>query len=196
MEILRLSSGRQLESVGGWLCAHPARTALLCAVSPVLMGGTPVFADEADPRVTRFVSAARNARSDEAIATWTVRTLGSSEAMFKRLLPLILSGEKTGTFSLGDAPPVGEYCVVTHFDGTPALIWRVVAVEIVPFDVISVAHLQVEGEVLRNVEAWRKVHLAAWAAQFKGKSRVEIGKTPVVVQRFVLIHPQAPAGVQ
>ena len=45
--------------------------------------------------------------------------------MFARLLPLILGGFKTGTFSLGEAPRVGAYVVVTHFDGTPALIWRI-----------------------------------------------------------------------
>lgn len=138
-----------------------------------------------------FVSAAREARPDEPIEAWTVRTLGSSEAMFGRLLPLILSGEKTGTFSLGEAPRVGEYQVITHFDGTPALLWRITAVEIVAFDAISAAHVQVEGKALRDVEAWRAVHIAAWAAQFAGKSRAEIGATPVVMQRYVVVFPQA-----
>ena len=168
--------------------------ALLCAVSFVTTGGAPASAGAPDPRVESFVAAAREARSDEPIASWTVRTLGSSQAMFERLLPLILSGEKTGTFSLGEAPQVGEYCVITHFDGTPALLWRVTAVEVLPFDAISAAHVQVEGEALRDVEAWRQVHLAAWAAQLEGRSRAEIGATPVVAQRFVVIHPQAPAG--
>jgi len=159
-----------------------------------MTGGAPALAGAPDPRVENFVAAAREARPEEPIATWTVRTLGSSEAMFERLLPLILSGEKTGTFSLGEAPRVGEYCVITHFDGTPALVWRVTAVDIVPFDAISVAHVQVEGKALRDVEAWRKVHLAAWATQFQGRSRAEIGATPVVAQRYVVIHPQASAG--
>jgi uncharacterized protein YhfF len=140
-----------------------------------------------------FIAEARAAHPDEPILSWTVRTLGSSEAMFERLLPLILSGEKTGTFSLGEAPQVGEYCVVTHFDGTPALIWRVTAVEIVPFDAISLVHVQVEGKALRDVERWREVHIAAWSAQLQGKSRAEIGATPVVAQRYVVIHPQAAA---
>lgn len=168
--------------------------ALLCAVPFLMAGGAPAGAGAPDPRIGSFIAAARAAQPGEPIARWTVRTLGSSQAMFERLLPLILSGEKTGTFSLGEAPQVGEYCVITHFDGTPALLWRVTAVEVLPFDAISAAHVQVEGEALRDVEAWRQVHLAAWAAQLEGRSRAEIGATPVVAQRFVVIHPQAPAG--
>lgn len=169
---------------------------LLCAASWVTSSGAPALAGAPDPRIESFVAASREARPDETLVAWTVRTLGSSEAMFERLLPLILSGEKTGTFALGEAPQVGEYCVVTHFDGTPALIWRVTAIEILPFDAVSAAHVQVEGKALRDVEAWRKVHLAAWAAQLHGKSRAEIGATPVVMQRFVVIHPQDPTGDQ
>lgn len=161
----------------------------LLAVGCLLLtaSGAPAFAGAPEA----FVSAAREARPDEPIEAWTVRTLGSSEAMFGRLLPLILSGEKTGTFSLGEAPRVGEYQVITHFDGTPALLWRITAVEIVAFDAISAAHVQVEGKALRDVEAWRAVHIAAWAAQFAGKSRAEIGATPVVMQRYVVVFPQA-----
>ncbi|MGE0581512.1 MAG: ASCH domain-containing protein [Steroidobacteraceae bacterium] len=121
----------------------------------------------------------------------TVRTLGSSEEMFRRLLPLILDGSKTGTFSLGEPPRVGDCVAVTHFDGTPALIWRVTGVEILPFDAIGAAQLALESPGLRELEAWRKVHLRAWAGQLAGKSRAEIGRTPVVVQRFVVIHPVA-----
>lgn len=187
---------RQRRYGSGWRRVRAWLPALPCAVSVVMTGGAPALAGAPDPRVENFVAAAREARPDEPIATWTERTLGSSEAMFERLLPLILSGEKTGTFSLGEAPRVGEYCVITHFDGTPALVWRVTAVEIVPFDAVSATHVQVEGKALRDVEAWRKVHLAAWAAQLQGRSRAEIGATPIVAQRYVVIHPQAPAGAR
>lgn len=133
------------------------------------------------------------ARPGEPLGDYTVRTLGSSEEMFARLLPLILGGFKTGTFSLGEAPRVGAYVVVTHFDGTPALIWRITGVEIVPFDEIGARQLEAEGPGLREVGAWRQVHARAWAGQLAGKSRAEIGRTPVVVQRFEIIYPAASA---
>ncbi|MGE0436061.1 MAG: ASCH domain-containing protein [Steroidobacteraceae bacterium] len=156
--------------------------------------GAPEAAVAATAKIEAFVAAARTARPDEPIDAYTVRTLGSSEEMFERLLPLILDGSKTGTFSLGEPVQTGALVLVTHFDGTPALIWRVTAVEIVPFDAIDERHLEAEGPALRNIEAWRQVHIRAWAAQLAGKSRAEIGRTPVVVQRFRVIHPQAPSG--
>lgn len=157
---------------------------LLIAVS-----GVPASAGAPDARVEAFVAAARVARPGEPLGDYTVRTLGSSEEMFARLLPLILGGFKTGTFSLGEAPRVGAYVVVTHFDGTPALIWRITGVEIVPFDEIGARQLEAEGPGLREVGAWRQVHARAWAGQLAGKSRAEIGRTPVVVQRFEIIYP-------
>lgn len=164
---------------------------LLCAAS-----GAPAHAGAPEARIASFVAAAREARPDELLAAYTVRTLGSSEEMFGRLLPLILDGSKTGTFSLGEAPQVGAYVVVTHFDGSPALIWRVTEVEILPFDDIGERQLAAEGPALREVEAWRQVHIRAWATQLAGKTREEIGKTLVVAQRFVVIYPRAPAPAQ
>lgn len=142
-------------------------------------------------QIEAFVAAARAARPDEPLQSYLVRSLGSSEAMSEVLLRTVMQGEKTGTFSLGDPPRVGEYYVVTRFDGTPALIWRITQVEIKPFDAITTADTQIEGKALRSdLEAFRKVHLSFWATEFAGKSRQEIGATPVAVQRFVVIYPQ------
>ena len=148
--------------------------------------GSIVFSGDSD-------ATGRYATTGLPLGDYTVRTLGSSEEMFARLLPLILGGFKTGTFSLGEAPRVGAYVVVTHFDGTPALIWRITGVEIVPFDEIGARQLEAEGPGLREVGAWRQVHARAWAGQLAGKSRAEIGRTPVVVQRFEIIYPAASA---
>ena len=155
--------------------------------------GVPAVAGTPDARIEAVVAAARAARPGEPLEECSVRTLGSSEEMFGRLLPLILGGSKTGTFSLGDPPQVGQCVVVTHFDGAPALIWRVTGVEVMPFDAISERQLAIESPALRELEAWRQVHMTAWAPQLAGKTRAEIGRMPVVVQRFVVIHPRGPA---
>lgn len=192
MEVLSKPAGNRAPAEAS---KRRLRVGLLAAGSSLFAGsGASAAADapESIPvQIEAFVAAARATHPEEPLASYSVRTLGSSEAMFQRLLPLILDGSKTGTFSLGAAPRVGDVCVITHFDGTPALIWRVMAVEIVPFDAISARHVQVEGEALRNVEAWRKVHLAAWAAQLAGKSREEIGATPVVAETYAVIYPKA-----
>ena len=186
----RPSDGRRRPYL--WLLAVSGS---LCVGAGVSAGAdTPEVAAATTAQIEDFVAAARNARPDEPLEVYTVRTLGGSEEMFERLLPLILDGSKTGTFSLGEPVQVGALVLVTHFDGTPALIWRVTAVEIVPFDHIGERHLEAEGPALREIEAWRQVHIQAWAAQLAGKSRAEIGRTPVVAQRFRVIYPQTPAG--
>lgn len=171
--------------------------ALLCAP---LHAEAPAAAPSAPPSasassstaaIEAFVAAARTRLPSERINHYGVRTLGSSEAVFRRLLPVLLDGSKTGTFALEDPSRPGDHWVVTHFDGTPALLWRVESIEVVPFGEISAAHIQLEGPGLRQLPAWRQVHLAAWKESLQGLDAGQIGRTPVYVQRFTVLY--APA---
>ncbi len=59
--------------------------------------------------VEDFVAAARAALPQEGIERYKVRTYGGSKAMADIIIPLILAGEKTGTFALAacaDGPVV------------------------------------------------------------------------------------------
>lgn len=174
--------------------------ALLCAplLAPAASPPAPSFAHASTSSaaaIEAFVAAARAKLPAERIGHYGVRTLGSSEAVFRRLLPVLLDGSKTGTFALEDPSRPGDHWVVTHFDGTPALIWRVESVEVVPFGQISEAHIQLEGPGLRQLGAWRQVHLAAWEESLQGLDAGQIERTPVYVQRFTVLYaPAAEAG--
>lgn len=145
------------------------------------------------PAIEAFVAAARAQLPAEHIGHPGVRTLGSSEAVFARLLPMLLDGSKTGTFALEDSARPGEHWVVTHFDGTPALVWRVESVEVVPFGGISAQHIQLDGPALRQLPAWRQVHLAAWKESLQGLDAGQIERMPVYVQRFTVLYPSLQA---
>ncbi len=141
--------------------------------------------------------ASTSARSDpgDPLANCRTRTLGSSQEVFARLLPLLVDGSKTGTFALlasheqqGEpVPRAGDCYLVTHFDGSPALYWRIVEVEIVAFGAITERHLQLESPALREVIAWRAVHSRAWSGAFSGLSAAQVDAMPVVVQRFIVL---------
>jgi uncharacterized protein YhfF len=147
--------------------------------------------------IESFVDAARRALPHEALDRYKVRVIGRSPEKVAQLLDLIVSGAKTGTFSLAaefesrheDAPAVGDVCVLTQSDGTPAALVRLTAVERVPFGSISTRHLDVESPRLRDLEKWREVHRASWAPLLNHLRRELTGDTEVLRQAFVLLWP-------
>jgi uncharacterized protein YhfF len=148
--------------------------------------------------VEEFVAAARSVNPDAAIGRCKVRTFGGSPAMANIIIPLILTGQKTGTFALASefeadpaaAPRVGEDYVVTWFEGPPALLYRVTEVEQVPFEGISHQHVQVEGPNARSVEVWRKIHWDYWGATLRRQGREPSMSMPVIFHRFEVLYPR------
>lgn len=150
--------------------------------------------------IEEFIAAARSVNPDAAIEHCKVRTFGGSAAMANIIIPLILNGEKTGTFALASefdsdpaaAPQVGEDYVVTWFEGPPALLYRVTEVEIVPFEGIDHAHVQVEGPGARSVEVWRKIHWDYWGGMLRRLGREPSMAMPVIFHRFEVLYPRFP----
>ncbi len=150
------------------------------------------------PAVEAFVAEARRARPDVAIDRYKVRSYGNSQAMADIIVPLILQGEKTGTFAQASefeadpaaAPAVGDLYVVTQWDGIPALLYRITAVERVPFEGINHQHVQVEGPNARDVTIWRKIHWDYWGGMLRAKGREPSMQMPVIFSRFELLHPR------
>ncbi len=152
--------------------------------------------------IDEFVAAARSVNPGAGIGRVKVRTFGSSAAMANIIVPLILAGQKTGTFALESefesnpaaAPQVGDDYVVTWFEGPPALLYRVTEVQIVPFEVIGHEHVQVEGPNARNVATWRRIHWEYWGALLRAQGREPSMTMPVIFQRFEMLYPRvAPA---
>jgi uncharacterized protein YhfF len=151
--------------------------------------------------IESFVAAARRALPHEALDRYKVRVIGRSPEKIAQLLALIVSGAKTGTFSLaaefeakpGDLPRAGDVCVLTQADGTPAAIVRITAVERVRFASVTAAHLAVESPRLRDLSAWREVHRASWAPLLTHLRRELTDDTQVLCQTFVLVWPPQPS---
>jgi uncharacterized protein YhfF len=151
--------------------------------------------------IEEFIAAARAVLPHEKIERYKVRTYGDSKAMADVIIPLILAGEKTGTFALAAefdaeperAPKPGEYYVVTHFEGPPALLYRITFVETVPFAGIDHDRVQVEGPNARRVDLWRNIHWDYWGGMMRRMGREPSMQMPVIFQRFELLYPRPRA---
>lgn len=151
----------------------------------------------ANPQVDAFLAEARAALPDERIEPVKVRSFGSSAKMANIIVPLILAGEKTGTFALASeferdpalAPRLGDWYVVTWFDGPPALLYRITEVQTVPFEGIDHGHVQVEGPQARDVAIWRRIHWDYWGGLLRAQGREPSMQMPVIFQRFELRYP-------
>jgi uncharacterized protein YhfF len=128
---------------------------------------------------------------------YKTRSFGRSAEMANILVPLIASGEKTGTFALAAEyerdpsarPYKGDYFVVTWFDGRPALVYRITEVATVPFSGIGPEHVAVEGPNARQVDVWRKIHWPYWSGILREWGLEPSESMPVVFQRFELLYP-------
>jgi uncharacterized protein YhfF len=129
------------------------------------------------------------------------RGFGRTEEISKTLVALVASGQKTGTFALQceferdptAEPKLGDLFLVHDFSGEPKLLYRVTAVETVPFTGINHAHVQVEGPNARDVGIWRKIHWPYWSAMLREMGREPSEDMPVVFHRFAVLYPQ-PGG--
>ena len=151
--------------------------------------------------IEQFIAAARAALPGVPLDRYKVRSYGNSAAMANIIIPLILSGEKTGTFALEsefehapqERPQVGDLYVVTEFQGPPVLLYRVTEIQCVPFSGIDHDHVQVEGPNARQVEVWRKIHWDYWGGILRAKGREPSMEMPVIFQRFEVIFPRRAA---
>jgi len=150
--------------------------------------------------IESFVAAARRALPHEPLDRYKARVIGRSPEKIAQLLALILSGAKSGTFSLTaefearreEPPAAGDVCVLTQADGTPAAIVRITGVERMRFGNIGPAHLEVESPRLRDLETWRNVHRASWAPLLEQLRRELTDDTEILCQTFVPLWPLPP----
>jgi uncharacterized protein YhfF len=142
--------------------------------------------------IRRFWEHCRATGGLAADTRWRVRRLGDTPEMSGLLLDLIRRVEKTGTFTLlaefaahsHDVPEPGEYFVITDFAGEPGCCVPLARVEVLPFDAITSAWTAVEGPALRELGAWREVHVTYWTKLLAGWGREWSRDTRVVCQQF------------
>lgn len=123
-------------------------------------------------------------------------TFGDSEEMGRALNQLVLTGPKRATAALlrdyrdEPMPAVGVWVCSLWPDGSPALLWRVRQVNVVPFGEVDAAFAWDEGEGDRTLEDWRRGHRAYFERQAAAEGWTFTDAEPIVLERFELIWPR------
>ncbi|MFO7552851.1 MAG: ASCH domain-containing protein, partial [Haliea sp.] len=120
---------------------------------------------------------------------------GDSPELSAELLELIRSGRKRAGASLLWAyayedeplPAVGQVEVVLDHRAEPALLTRVTAVEVLPFQEVSAAYAAREGEGDCSLAYWRESHWAFFTRECARIGREPTVEMPVVCVDFELL---------
>jgi uncharacterized protein YhfF len=112
------------------------------------------------------------------------------------LAELVLAGTKRATAGLVWAyeaedeplPQVGDYSVVTDWDGNARCIIRSTSVEIVPFDAVSAQFAATEGEGDGSLDYWRRVHEVAFTRELSESGEAFHPEILVVCETFELAY--------
>ncbi|MCB2106180.1 MAG: ASCH domain-containing protein [Rhodobacteraceae bacterium] len=153
---------------------------------------------EAPKTVAAFWDAARKAVPGLGEA-YAVKRLGTSQDIAERLAALIVSGEKTGTFTLpwlhsrhpDWIPRAGQLVVYTDHNDVPQALIRQRAPIFMRYDQIGAAETACEGPGARDPNVWREIHWPYWTAQLKGYDLAPSPDMPVCVELFTLLYPKA-----
>jgi uncharacterized protein YhfF len=120
-----------------------------------------------------------------------------NEASANKLGELVKAGKKTATCSLlwsyevedQRLPRVGEYNVITTWNGTPLCIILTTEVEIRGFNKVDAIFAYEEGEGDRSLDYWRKVHWEVFSNECNMIGYRSVPGMPLVCERFRKVYP-------
>ncbi len=125
------------------------------------------------------------------------RRLGSTHEMCDLLLGLVLSEQKTCTYSLvqlleeeGGLLKAGDRIVFLDADRRPRCLVELDACEQLPFNRVEARHTAGEGPAARDVKVWRQIHAAYWGKWLKSRGQEFHEEIPVMWQSFRLLYPR------
>ena len=84
-------------------------------------------------------------------------------------------------------PVLGGYAVVTEFDGTPKLVVRTVALELLTFETVTEEHTRFEELEARPLQGWRDIHWAYFTRFLAPYGMKPEKNMPVVMERFEIV---------
>lgn len=121
---------------------------------------------------------------------------GDSPELSEELLALIRSGKKkAGTGLLwayeADAqalPQKGAIEIVIDHNNQPALVTRIIRVEIVAYSDVSAEYAALEGEGDGSLEYWRKAHWAFFSRECQRIGREPTQDMPVICSVFEVLN--------
>ena len=118
-----------------------------------------------------------------------------TEYWANELLRLVLIGQKKATstsiyeFEQGgeQIPKVGDYHIITDWDGNPKCVIQTTNVRILPFKDITYDICKLEGED-ENLESWQKGHRSFFEADGKETGYIFSEDMPVVFEEFEVVY--------
>lgn len=120
-----------------------------------------------DPELTAFYERAKSHCQKAGLPDdFQVRWIGGDAGSTNSILEHIRNGDKTGTVTVPEAiahsgqkpPAVGDTIVLINFDGTPALVVRITAIEVVAYGAIEARHTGLDGPRVRDIPVWKPLH--------------------------------------
>jgi uncharacterized protein YhfF len=148
--------------------------------------------------VKNFLDQARTALPGAEISDGLrQRCIGWNSETSNRICDYVLVGEKVGTFSTpwlhkahpSMKPDIGEYVLLHNYDGVPKALLQTRALKLLPFKRIDGTHTAIDGPGVRDLEAWRKVHIGYWNGLLEPLGKKVVDEMPVIVERFRCVYP-------
>ncbi|KPM31961.1 Hypothetical protein I595_1609 [Croceitalea dokdonensis DOKDO 023] len=131
----------------------------------------PEFATEKTPEVGYFGD---NEKDANLLAELTVNDI--KKATSHSLLGLQLRGEIL--------PKIGDFFVVTDWDGNAKCLVRTTSVKMLPYFSIHEEHARLEGEGDKSLAYWKKVHWDYYTRELAEFNRRPLESMIVVFERF------------
>ena len=109
----------------------------------------------------------------------------------------VAAGDKTGTFSLpwlhaslpDTKPDIGQFVVLSNYDGEPQALLRTMALTLVTFKDIDETHTALDGPSVRDLTVWRGIHTTYWNSLLEAIGKQVEDDMPVIVERFACVYP-------
>jgi uncharacterized protein YhfF len=121
---------------------------------------------------------------------------GSNESMARELADLVLKGKKQGTASMHmlyeidkeELPEIGEYSIITDWDGKAKCIIETTDVTIKPFNEVDKIFARIEGEGDGSLYFWKKVHNEFFTKELKTYELEFTEDLLVVCESFMVVY--------
>ncbi len=132
------------------------------------------FVDE--PRVTHFYDNEKDCQDSLKLVL-----SGTKKAVSHSLLGLQLRKERL--------PKIGDFTIITDWNGKARCIVRTVGVRLKPFFSIRQSYVKIEGERNTSVEDWKKTHWAFYERELAPHAREPRDSMIVVCEIFEKVFP-------
>jgi len=136
-------------------------------------------------------------KPEEMNDTFTSWYFGADQQTADELAELVLTGTKRATTSLYESyifekepiPKVGDYSIITDWEGKAKCIIQTTAINICPFKDVTEAFARREGEGDKSLDYWRDVHRHFFSLECDDMSKTFSEDMLVICEEFEVVYP-------